>query len=169
MLAFRGASGRHSFSLDEALKWCETHHPEIHKNRFTTFLREAAANRKRPTRGAPVADLLWQLTPNLFINYDPATDPVPGSTQAAAWVVQLALQERDDVERADILRPYCAHLVAAIDALKASDEKLQAKAEGLAGRTDTFKPHGGIFFQKSQSSVPHATLRQPIRKVSITM
>lgn len=137
MLAFWNESGRQSFSLKEALEWCDTHHPDIDSNRFTALLLAATANRKRnrnrPSRGQPIADLLWQLTPGRFIPYDPATDPAPGSRDAAAWVIQLALQERDDVERAATLGQYCARLATVIDTLKAPGDKLQEKAEGLAG------------------------------------
>lgn len=158
MLAFWSASGRQSFSLEEALEWCETHHPEINPNRFSALLRTAAANRKRkrnhPSRTQPVADLLWQLTPARFIPYNPTTDPAPGSSDAAAWVIQLALQERDDVERADTLGQYCARLATAVDALKAPGDKLQEKAEGLADlvRSDKLE---SFLSQVSELSAAH--------------
>jgi hypothetical protein len=133
MLAFFEASGRPSFSLDEATGWCETRYPKIHTSRFGAFLREAAANRKRPTKGMPVADLVWQLTPTQFIPYDPATDPAPGSIDAAAWMIKLALQEREHVENVDVVGTYCKRLAAAMDLQKDPDEILQVKVEGLAG------------------------------------
>jgi hypothetical protein len=131
MLTFWAASGQQTFSMEEALQWCTKHHPEIASKRFGALIRAASANRKRDRQ--PIgADLLWQLTPNRFMQYNPATDPPRGSKDAAAWVIRLALQERDDVASAEALRRYCEVLAAAVDALTNQDETLQKKADSLA-------------------------------------
>lgn len=130
MMAYWKASGNPSFSMEEAIEWCGSHHPNIAPKRFGFLLRCVAANRKHSRQ--PASDLVWQLAEDRFISYDPDTDPVPGSRDAAAWVIRLALQERPDVVQGEILDQYCARLAAAIDTQKAPGKTLQEMADGLA-------------------------------------
>jgi len=131
MLSYWKASGIQSFSLSEALRWCATHYPDTSPLRFGALLRDAAANRKRDRQ--LVSDLVWQLNKENFIPYDPAVDPAPGSRDAAAWVIRLALQERLDVVQGEIFNQYCALLATAIEYQKHPNKTSQEIADGLAG------------------------------------
>lgn len=131
MLSHWREAGIQSFSLSEALQWCATHYPYISPQRFGALLRESAANRKRDRQR--VSDLVWQLDKKNFIPYDPAVDPTPGSRDAAAWVIRLALEGRPDVVQGDILDQYCALLATAIEYQKHPNKTSQEIADGLAG------------------------------------
>lgn len=131
MLGDWKASGIQSFTMEEAIQWCATHYPEIAPQRFSALLRDAVANRKSDRRLA--SDLVWQLTKERFIPYDPACDPTPGSRDAAAWVIRLALQERPDVVQGEVLNQYCALLATAIEYQKPPNKTSQKIADGLAG------------------------------------
>ncbi|WP_339648577.1 hypothetical protein [Halopseudomonas pelagia] len=132
MLGYWQASERMSLSMEQALQWCGIHHPELCPKRFGALLVSAAANRKYNRK--PASDLVWQLTKDRFIPYDPAIDPAPGTREAAAWVIRLALQERPDVVRREILDQYCAILAAAIDNQPRLMATTQEIADGLADK-----------------------------------
>lgn len=131
MLSYWKASGVLSFSLSEALQWCATYYPDVSTQRFGALLCDAAANRKRDSQLVP--DLVWRLNKDSFIPYNPAVDPRPGSRDAAAWVIQLALQTRLDVAHGEVLNQYCTHLATAIEYQKPQNKTSQQIADGLAG------------------------------------
>jgi hypothetical protein len=131
MLSDWKASGILSFTMKEALQWCAAHYPHIAPQRFSSLLRDAAVNLKRDRQ--LVSNLVWQLTKERFIPYDPTCDPTPGSRDAAAWIIRLALQERPDVVQGEILDQYCALLATAIEYQKSPNKTSQKIADGLAG------------------------------------
>ncbi|UST56476.1 hypothetical protein NF672_13480 [Pseudomonas moraviensis] len=131
MLGHWKALGVQSFTMEEALQWCATQHPGIALERFRTILVGAVANRNSGKSSG--YDLLWQLTKGRFVPYDPTVDPAPGSSEAVAWVVRIALEERPDVAPPEILDQYCVLLAKAIEHQSPSNKPSQKMADGLAG------------------------------------